>query len=76
MRNSYWILLSTKVVIVIVIVIARIGHSPWGFSGPILQCFLRFRIPRTSISKLGETTHENCETQYIPYALRSKQDIS
>ena len=27
--------------IVIVIVIARIGHSPWGFSGPILQCFLR-----------------------------------
>ena len=24
-----------------VIVIARIGHSPWGFSGPILQCFLR-----------------------------------
>ena len=28
-------------VIVIVIVIARIGHSPWGFSGPILQYFLR-----------------------------------
>ena len=27
--------------IVIVIIIARIGHSPWGFSGPILQCFLR-----------------------------------
>ena len=26
---------------IIVIVIARIGHSPWGFSGPILQCFLR-----------------------------------
>ena len=25
----------------VVIVIARIGHSPWGFSGPILQCFLR-----------------------------------
>ena len=25
----------------IVIVIARIGHSPWGFSGPILQCLLR-----------------------------------
>ena len=24
-----------------VIVIARIGHSPWGFSGPILQYFLR-----------------------------------
>ena len=26
---------------VIVIVIVRIGPSPWGFSGPILQCFLR-----------------------------------
>ena len=25
----------------IVIVLARIGHSPWGFSGPILQYFLR-----------------------------------
>ena len=33
--------IAKEQVIVIVIVIARIGHSPWGFSGPILQCFLR-----------------------------------
>ena len=46
--RDHWTLLRTKYkrkmseeLIVIVIVIARIGHSPWGFSGPILQCFLR-----------------------------------
>ena len=37
-QNPYFLL---KGQFVIVIVIARIGHSPWGFSGPILQCFLR-----------------------------------
>ena len=32
---------TTQLIIAIAIVIARIGHSPWGFSGPILQYFLR-----------------------------------
>ena len=40
---------NNKHCVVIVIVIARIGHSPWGFSGPIIQFFLLGEIVRQLI---------------------------